>query len=994
MTRTAAAILLAVLTFGAARAQEKDEDTGRLSLVPDAGGHHGRITRVLFTKDGKRLVSVGLDRSVRLWEVETGLPTKVLWFPASAKGGPGGHLHDASLSANGNWLAVAGTGYGKKIGTPVFIVSMETFEVVQVLNAHAAIVEAVAFAPNGMKLATGDFDGQIVVWDVAAGKKLWSVKAHTDVVSGIAFSPDGTAFASVGKDKFARIWSVATGAKTAELSLAGYKLRKTIAWGRDNKGSDQIAVSLADDKPGNIWADGFGLWRPDGTFLRKVHHNNNVQAATEWLGFSANNGGIASVVWGDRLRISRTGPAGKEFALYSDKNPNTEEAPTGPCAFSRDGTYLAAAGDRNRQIYLYDARKGGAPLRTFGGRGRQITGVGWKTDSKTARDIVWKTDLVGPDFAAANDIPKDFFQRAFSLDQLRPGTSGNGPFSWHQRQAGTLRLEIAANKGDVLLNKGKKQVATLQLPYDGNPWVREQGLSFVGSERAVISRGPLLGVFETPGGKHLHNLVGRAGPTLAVAPSPDGKYLLGGGEDQILHIWDPVQRIPILNVFVAGQDWVAWTEEGYYAASPGGERMIGFVSNNGYEKLATFHPVERFRKQLHRPDVIKLVLEKGSVKAALLAANAKLPAKLVPAEVKVEQLIPPQIVLRKDNENGQRVTVTATASAAVPSQPVQALRLYLDGRPMAGNDTKVDFHGTPKAEKTWTVELPPGRHELTVLASGPATAAWSDPIAVTTPLPLELRPRMHVVAVGINAYRNGIPLLRNAKGDADAMVAALKQHCTGPNNRFQEVIVHTPAGALAPGSALTDTSATRTAVLGSLGKARAAAQPGDLVVFFFAGHGVTQGDQFYLLTIEADMDKLPATAIPAADFREQLAGMKCPTLAILDACHSAAGVKQLLPATDQIATAASADDVRVTVLTAAMGDEKALESPDGGLLTKAFTKALSGRGIGFNPDDRTIYIPHLYVAVFNDVQLDSKGKQHPFLQMPWNAPALAIRKAP
>ncbi|MBY0514004.1 MAG: caspase family protein, partial [Gemmataceae bacterium] len=319
---------------------------------------------------------------------------------------------------------------------------------------------------------------------------------------------------------------------------------------------------------------------------------------------------------------------------------------------------------------------------------------------------------------------------------------------------------------------------------------------------------------------------------------------------------------------------------------------------------------------------------------------------------------------------------------------------YLDGRPVAGAEYTAAFKNQPKADKTWTVELPPGRHELTVLAGGPETAGWSDPVVVTTPLPLDKRPVLHVVAVGIDTYSNGVPPLVGAAGDAAAIVAALQKHCAGPQNLFGEVLVHNPVVGPKGGSALADKDATRPAVLAALRNARAAAKPGDLVVFFFAGHGVTQGDNFYLLTAEADPDKLAATAISAADFREQLSGMRCPTLAVFDACQSAAGVKNLQPATEQLATAGTADDVRVTVLTAAGWDEKAVANPGGGLLTQALTKALKGEGVGYNPDDRTIYVLHLYAAVFNDVQRESKGRQHPHLQMPWNAPALAIRKAP
>ena len=91
--------------------------------------------------------------------------------------------------------------------------------------------------------------------------------------------------------------------------------------------------------------------------------------------------------------------------------------------------------------------------------------------------------------------------------------------------------------------------------------------------------------------------------------------------DQKLRIWDPAAKRPLLlTLYISGREWIIWTEDGYYAASPGGERLMGWIVDQGIDKLPSFYPAERFRKALYRPDVIKLVLEKGSVAEALRAA--------------------------------------------------------------------------------------------------------------------------------------------------------------------------------------------------------------------------------------------------------------------------------------------------------------------------------------------------------------------------------------
>ena len=68
-----------------------------------------------------------------------------------------------------------------------------------------------------------------------------------------------------------------------------------------------------------------------------------------------------------------------------------------------------------------------------------------------------------------------------------------------------------------------------------------------------------------------------------------------------LRIWDPNRDQPLLNLFFAGSEWIAWTPEGYYACSPGGEGLMGWHLDNGPDKLGTFAPAAQFREKFYRP---------------------------------------------------------------------------------------------------------------------------------------------------------------------------------------------------------------------------------------------------------------------------------------------------------------------------------------------------------------------------------------------------------
>jgi WD40 repeat protein len=85
--------------------------------------------------------------------------------------------------------------------------------------AHDGVVAAVAFSPNGTRLATASGDQTARLWEVATGRELWRL-AHHGVVLAVAFSPDGTRLATASLDKTARLWEAA-GRQLARLAIYG-----------------------------------------------------------------------------------------------------------------------------------------------------------------------------------------------------------------------------------------------------------------------------------------------------------------------------------------------------------------------------------------------------------------------------------------------------------------------------------------------------------------------------------------------------------------------------------------------------------------------------------------------------------------------------------------------------------------------------------------------------------------------------------------------------
>ncbi|MCL3999072.1 WD40 repeat domain-containing protein, partial [Streptomyces lavenduligriseus] len=91
------------------------------------------------------------------------------------------------------------------------------------LAGHAGGVEAVAIAPDGTWLASGDRDGAVRLWNRASGRCTATLTGHTSKVTSIAISPDGTWLATAGENEEVRLWDRASGQCTATLTDSNHR---------------------------------------------------------------------------------------------------------------------------------------------------------------------------------------------------------------------------------------------------------------------------------------------------------------------------------------------------------------------------------------------------------------------------------------------------------------------------------------------------------------------------------------------------------------------------------------------------------------------------------------------------------------------------------------------------------------------------------------------------------------------------------------------------
>jgi hypothetical protein len=442
--------------------------------------------------------------------------------------------------------------------------------------------------------------------------------------------------------------------------------------------------------------------------------------------------------------------------------------------------------------------------------------------------------------------------------------------------------------------------------------------------------------------------------------------------DMTMRIWSPEQPRPVLSFFFAEPEWVAWTEEGIYASSVNGERLMGWQVNNGMLKAGSFYPTVQFRRSLYHPDVIREVLPAGGTTHAL----AKL--KKQTAILSVNNVLPPHVTITSPTGLGtvpvkqSRFVVEAIARNRA-EHPVTALRLLVNGRPYQGHAAlqKVEKPALGDVPASWTLDLEPGVHQLAVVAETAVSRGVSPMVEVSIG-GKRATPNLYALAIGINNYPGNLRL-DFAADDAEAFCETLTEHCKGVYGRVDVKLV-------------TDRQATKVAIENGLDWLESKMTAQDVGIVFFSGHGLRDtGGVFYLIPVDVDLSNLAETCVAGDVLKKKLGEIPGRLVAVLDACHSGAAGERPRPAVppaDDLVRDLVSEDYGVIVMSSSLGRELSLENAKlgQGYFTHALLEGLSGKADA--NQDGVVYLGELDVFAARRVRQLTFGTQNPVTARP------------
>ena len=321
------------LTDGTEAVVVRDASTLKVKRI--LRGHTGHVNAVRTTPDGRVVLSVSGDGTMRLWESATGVSIRTL-----SAGVP---LWTMALAADGERVAAAGG------GRRVHLFRTATGEQVFPNKDHQTSIDRLAFSPDGRWLASGDTDGNVRLRDVASGVVGVTFKVPR-FVSSLCFVPDGSRLLTVSEGE-ARFWDTGTGAALGGFSVGSSDALELSPDGRTVAASNASRVVRLLDATTGARIRVFGATQPHDGMRQNLMTPSSVS-------FSPDGKHLAVARWDQAIQVWElaTGALVNTFpgTLHVAYSPDGQMIAGNEGTVSKGGTFL--------KVKLWNATSGDALL--------------------------------------------------------------------------------------------------------------------------------------------------------------------------------------------------------------------------------------------------------------------------------------------------------------------------------------------------------------------------------------------------------------------------------------------------------------------------------------------------------------------------------------------------------------------------------------------------------------------------------------------------------
>jgi WD40 repeat protein len=503
-----------------------DVDTGheRATLK----GHTDTVWSVALSDDGKTLVSASWDDMVKVWDMDTGRESTTLK-------GHMGAVTPVALSGDGKTLA-----WGSEDNT-VKVWDVGAGKERATLKGHTNSVYSVTLSRDGKTLGSGCWDGTVKVWDVATGRERTALKGHNESVMSVALSGDGKTLVSGSLDATVKVWDVATGQERATFSTAPVN---SVALSGDGK----TLVSASSDETVKVWDMATGQERAalkghtamvnsvalsgDGKTLASGSEDHTVKVWRLSMGqeratLKGHTAAVDSVALSGDGKTLASASADKTIKLWdvstgqerATLNGHTNEVRS--VALSRDGNTLVS-GSEDNTVKVWDVDTG-QERATLKGHTAPVMTVALSGDGKTLVSASWDKTIKVWDMATGQERVA---LKGYLNWDMAVALSGDGKTLVSGSDDGTIKVWDVGTGQERATFKGQTS------------WVRTLALSGDGKTLVSGYADSTLKVWDVDTGREQTTLRGHRNAVTSVALSDDGKTVISGSADKTIKLWD------------------------------------------------------------------------------------------------------------------------------------------------------------------------------------------------------------------------------------------------------------------------------------------------------------------------------------------------------------------------------------------------------------------------------------------------------------------------